>query len=94
MQEFTYCIECGKAFLKHETNIAQCDSTHASDAAVEFPGIDILKEFVTEDEELFLCSQMNGVEWKLSQSGRLKQVMYQIQKNSLNKWPLVLNCVI
>ena len=79
LQEFTYCSKCGKAILKQETNIEQCDSTHAGDSAVDFPGIDVLKDFITEDEELFLCSQMNNMEWKLSQSGRLKQVMYRVQ---------------
>jgi len=55
---------------------SNCHPLHcSSETAADFSGIEVLPDFVSEDEEQFLYTQINAVDWNLSQSGRLKQVI-------------------
>jgi uncharacterized protein with PIN domain len=75
LQVYTYCAECRKAWHTCSECNNHSHPLHCSDDSVEFSGIDILYNYVSEDEEASLCTQIDEVEWKPSQSGRLKQVM-------------------
>ena len=70
-QGFTYCEECKKAYLdrRHDShNLAQ------SSASFDYPGIQIVRDFVTAEEEQELCDSIDQCDWTPSQSGRRKQV--------------------
>lgn len=67
-----YCSDCKKGFAgkfsKHPHSIDGID-----DSGVDFPGIELIPEFVTIDEELEICNSIDQVPWLDSQSGRRKQ---------------------
>lgn len=43
-----------------------------------FPGVKVIQNFITEDEEEELMRHLDEVPWDLSQSGRRKQVVWRI----------------
>jgi hypothetical protein len=47
--------------------------THPSDK-IDFPGVFIKLEFISEEEEQYLINALDSLPWDLSQSGRRKQV--------------------
>ncbi|CAH2219868.1 alpha-ketoglutarate-dependent dioxygenase alkB homolog 4 [Pelobates cultripes] len=49
------------------------ENTESSGWGFPFPGVCLIQDFVTEDEERELVQFMDQEEWKLSQSGRRKQ---------------------
>ena len=71
-----YCTDCRKAW---RTRSDYCEHKHPLQCigeTISFSGIEVLPDFVSEDEELHLCDQMDCIEWHLSQSGRRKQVTF------------------
>ncbi|CAG7834971.1 unnamed protein product [Allacma fusca] len=68
---FEYCYLCGnKAY--EGSNVAR-DHGHHKGEAVEYPGVLVVPDFVTKEEELFLAEGCDRLPWDLSQSGRRKQ---------------------
>lgn len=74
-QALVYCSDCKKSFVrkfsKHPHSVDGID-----DSGFDFPGIELIPEFVTVDEELEICNSIDQVPWVDSQSGRRKQVSY------------------
>ncbi|XP_043858027.1 alpha-ketoglutarate-dependent dioxygenase alkB homolog 4 [Dromiciops gliroides] len=62
---FIYCLETGLAMGKEKSEFAGW--------AFPFPGVALIKDFVTAEEEAELVRLMDQDDWKLSQSGRRKQ---------------------
>ncbi|XP_007486040.1 alpha-ketoglutarate-dependent dioxygenase alkB homolog 4 [Monodelphis domestica] len=62
---FIYCLETGLALGTEKSGFAGW--------AFPFPGVAMIKDFVSADEETELVRLMDQDDWKLSQSGRRKQ---------------------
>ena len=80
-----YCDSCKKAWLPSDEGIGE-HPNHLGES-IELTGIDMIKDFVTEDEEEWLRDQVDKTAWVDSQSGRRKQVgnLYKdIYGNSCN----------
>ncbi|XP_063812132.1 alpha-ketoglutarate-dependent dioxygenase alkB homolog 4-like isoform X1 [Pseudophryne corroboree] len=57
-----------------EHGIAQgIQNTHSDGWWFPFPGVSLIEDFVTEDEEKEMVHAMDQDEWRISQSGRRKQ---------------------
>lgn len=65
-QQFLYCPDTGWA-------VGATDSDFEG-WAFPFPGVTLIEDFVTRDEEAEMVRLMDRDPWKLSQSGRRKQV--------------------
>jgi len=85
VKTYIYCDECRKAWLLtnesqdfsyqlHEQLHNHGQHTDIVNHAIDFPGVDLVKEFVTNEEEESLCYDIESKEWTDSQSGRRKQV--------------------
>jgi len=61
-QSFTYCPETKKCRKNDDPTVEK-----------NFPGIKIIQNFVTEEEERQLVKDLDDIPWDLSQSGRRKQ---------------------
>ena len=78
------CPACGPVFLLQKTyRFIYCSDTGWAVGAEEsdfegwafpFPGVMLIEDFVTREEEAELVRLMDRDPWKLSQSGRRKQV--------------------
>lgn len=53
----------------------------AEPASFPFPGVFLWENFISEEEEKELISNMDQDVWNQSQSGRRKQVMWNTQSN-------------
>lgn len=69
LPSYVYCFRCEKVWNGWN------DSTHPNHAGdpLEFPGIYIEENFLTESEEAALLKDIDEYPWDLSQSGRRKQ---------------------
>lgn len=65
---YTYCLECQKAW----SGLGQPHSRHEGDS-IDFPGIFILEEFVSTQEEEEIMAEIYKTPFVESQSGRRKQ---------------------
>lgn len=88
---FDPMYNCGKMFIfyiilqtKSFTYIPKrgialgVENTDSAGWWFSFPGVCLVEDFVTEDEETEMVHTMDLDEWRLSQSGRRKQVrIYQ-----------------
>lgn len=63
---FTYCPATGLAIGNEHSEFAGW--------AFPFPGVFLVEEFISEDEECEIVELMDRDDWKPSQSGRKKQV--------------------
>lgn len=62
----------GKSLAVH--GVEECWH-HESNYKVDFPGIHIFENFITEEEEVYLKDEISKVTFVNSQSGRRKQVI-------------------
>lgn len=60
--------------------------------AFPFPGVTLIQDFVTPEEEAEMVCLMDCDPWKLSQSGRRKQVPWLSRETSLCQQPLASSC--
>lgn len=67
-----YCPECDLAWPGWDTNSWKCHPNHQGEGRV-FPGVKIIQNFISEEEERTLMDSIDEVPWDLSQSGRRKQ---------------------
>lgn len=82
--EISYCFSSFPLiFPQGEDNFTYCPATglakgneHSEFAgwAFPFPGVFLVEEFISEDEECEIVELMDRDDWKPSQSGRKKQV--------------------
>ncbi|XP_026757736.2 alpha-ketoglutarate-dependent dioxygenase alkB homolog 4 [Galleria mellonella] len=69
---YVYCPFCNKAWKGWDMNIYKQHPDHEGDS-IEFPGVYIQMDFISEEEERFLMKNIDEVPWDISQSGRRKQ---------------------
>ncbi|KAG0724798.1 Alpha-ketoglutarate-dependent dioxygenase alkB 4 [Chionoecetes opilio] len=69
---YVYCPECALAWPGWDTDSWRCHPDHQGEPIV-FPGVKIIQNFISEEEERTLLSCLEEVPWDLSQSGRRKQ---------------------
>jgi len=64
-----------KLIFNYSPDTGDCveDSTDKDKKRIEFPGIKIIPDFISEEEEKQLVSNLDLLPWDLSQSGRRKQ---------------------
>jgi alkylated DNA repair protein alkB family protein 4 len=65
-----YCYLCGKAW--EGTNVVKEHGNHTGEA-LDFPGVLVVLDFITKEEEALLVEGCDSLPWDLSQSGRRKQ---------------------
>lgn len=78
---FIYCSETGLAVGTEKSEFAGC--------TFPFPGVSLIKDFVSAEEEAELVRLMDQDDWKLSQSGRRKQVQpmhHHLQNCFCGRW--------
>jgi alkylated DNA repair protein alkB family protein 4 len=71
METYIYCQDCRKAWS--DPNTLSSHPEHYGQS-IDFPGIFLLNNFITEDEEEKLVKEIDNIPWVDSQSGRRKQV--------------------
>ena len=82
---YLYCIKCNRCnlltdqtrqfiadFLDQTTSERPCDCQE-SDNQIQIHGIHVQNNFISEPEEVHLCSEIDRSKWIESQSGRFKQ---------------------
>lgn len=69
---YTYCPDCSLAYS--DANLQHPDH-YASDHIV-FPGVFVLPDFISIEEERNLIKSLDSIPWDPSQSGRRKQVTF------------------
>lgn len=78
MQKFTkyvYCYVCNKIYKGDDVKIVlDQHPLHANEIGLEFPGVYIQSDFLSENEEAALMRGIDEMPWDISQSGRRKQV--------------------
>eukprot|EP00058_Branchiostoma_floridae_P011193 XP_002596681.1 hypothetical protein BRAFLDRAFT_219277 [Branchiostoma floridae] len=63
---YMYCNQCHKAWRHMEGSRCQTEE-------MDFPGVLVVEDFITPEEEADIVTVIEGTEWKVSQSGRKKQ---------------------
>eukprot|EP00057_Strongylocentrotus_purpuratus_P028987 XP_011683461.1 PREDICTED: uncharacterized protein LOC105447299 [Strongylocentrotus purpuratus] len=66
-------IEMGQSSTKQPTPDTVCPDHHATQG-FRLPGIQVIPEFITDEEEMEMVHMIEESPWKSSQSGRFKQV--------------------
>ncbi|XP_044754076.1 alpha-ketoglutarate-dependent dioxygenase alkB homolog 4 [Coccinella septempunctata] len=69
---YVYCLYCNKAYHGWDMNIYKKHPDHGNDG-INYPGVFILENFLSEKEEDYLLTNIDMVAWDPSQSGRRKQ---------------------
>ncbi|KAK4296730.1 hypothetical protein Pmani_030808 [Petrolisthes manimaculis] len=69
---YVFCPVCELAWPGWETDSWRHHPHHEGEP-VKFPGVKIVEDFVSEEEETDLLTAIDEVPWDLSQSGRRKQ---------------------
>lgn len=71
-QSYNYCPDCRLAFEGWAMDAYKSHPQHP-EACLAFPGVTIVLDFLSEDEEARLIANIDSQPWVLSQSGRRKQ---------------------
>ncbi|XP_066997753.1 alpha-ketoglutarate-dependent dioxygenase alkB homolog 4 [Anabrus simplex] len=69
---YVYCPACNMAWPGWDVQIIADHPNHAG-TAIHFPGVYILLNFLSVEEESYLMKGIDEMPWDLSQSGRRKQ---------------------
>lgn len=69
---YVYCPFCNKAWQGWDMDLYKQHPHHEGDC-IDYPGVYIQLEFITEDEEIELVKNIDEMPWDISQSGRRKQ---------------------
>ena len=79
---YDYCTTCSRTFRKG----TKCNHTDTDISEQKLlptlDGIRVIGDFVNEEEESLIVAAIDKNEWKVSQSGRLKQVNFQFKHSS------------
>ena len=76
---FIFCADCKRVVLCNSWNVdhlkscQESDSVHDKSITNTFPGVQIVRDFISETEELKLMQDLDALSWDTSQSGRRKQ---------------------
>ena len=73
-----FCTQCNQIVCSDNwdvTTFSTCDTSgqHHNSITRHFPGVQIIKEFISESEENKLVQDLDSLSWDTSQSGRRKQ---------------------
>ena len=74
MTSYVYCHHCNKLINGWDVPVvlaAHC--THHTQEYLDFPGVLVIDDFVSEEEEKNLINEVDKKKWEGSQSGRRKQ---------------------
>ncbi|XP_047988478.1 alpha-ketoglutarate-dependent dioxygenase alkB homolog 4 isoform X2 [Leguminivora glycinivorella] len=71
-KSYVYCPFCNKAWPGWDADIYKQHPNH-NGTPIEYPGVYIQLDFITEEEENVLMKNIDEVPWDISQSGRRKQ---------------------
>lgn len=75
LKNYVFCYECNKIYVGDDAPATiAAHPHHNGEIGIEFPGIFVLPEFITADEEAQLVAGIDSQSWAASQSGRRKQV--------------------
>lgn len=69
---YVYCPLCDRAYLGWNWEDYKLHPHH-NKPSIEYPGIYIQLDFLSESEEQYLLDNIENIPWELSQSGRRKQ---------------------
>ena len=70
IQRYDFCNFCGRSFPKGQ----ECLHYDIGVDKIRLEGVTVIPDFVNEDEERTIVSEIDKTIWKASQSGRRKQV--------------------
>ena len=88
---YIYCNKCDISTLINESNrnyvenflsptitdfYCTCQQTNLSDDKLRINGILVINEFINENEEKYLCEQINKSKWIESQSGKIRKFIF------------------
>ena len=73
-----FCMQCNHIVSSHSWDVdtlVSCDNSglHNGSVSKPFPGVQIIKDFISETEEMKLIHDLDDLHWDTSQSGRRKQ---------------------
>ncbi|XP_042871331.1 alpha-ketoglutarate-dependent dioxygenase alkB homolog 4-like [Penaeus japonicus] len=71
-KSYVYCPECDLAWPGWEADSWKVHPNHGGES-IKFPGVKVIQNFVSKEEEAELMRHLDEVPWDLSQSGRRKQ---------------------
>ncbi|KAK9878647.1 hypothetical protein WA026_023098 [Henosepilachna vigintioctopunctata] len=69
---YVYCMHCNKCYQGWNIDLYNQHPNHIGDS-LNFPGVYIQLNFITEKEEDYLIQNIDSISWDSSQSGRRKQ---------------------
>lgn len=77
--KYVYCYECNRIFKGDDVNvILRQHPQHNGQSGIEFPGVVVKPEFISESERTDLMTGIDELPWDISQSGRRKQVCTEV----------------
>ena len=73
-----FCMQCNRIVSTNSWNVdllVPCDKSglHNDSISKPFPGVQVVKDFISETEEIKLIHDLDLLKWDTSQSGRRKQ---------------------
>lgn len=71
IQRYKFCNFCGRIFPKGQECLHHKD---IEEDKIGLKGVTVIPDFVNEDEERTIVTEIDKTIWKASQSGRRKQV--------------------
>lgn len=71
-QSYIFCPLCELAWPGWESDSWKVHPNHEGES-LKFPGVKVILNFISEEEEKKLMTQIDEIPWDLSQSGRKKQ---------------------
>lgn len=71
IQRYKFCNFCGRIFPKGQECLHHKD---IEEDKIGLKGVTVISDFVNEDEERTIVTEIDKTIWKASQSGRRKQV--------------------
>ncbi|KAG7306909.1 hypothetical protein JYU34_007016 [Plutella xylostella] len=69
---YVYCPLCNKAWEGWDVDLYK-QHPHHTGKSIDYPGVFILLDFLSENEESELMKNLDEITWDISQSGRRKQ---------------------
>lgn len=76
LESHVFCYECEKVYAgDNVTAVANTHPVHGGQIGINFPGIYVIPNFITPEEEENLIAGIDSSPWEISQSGNSIQVM-------------------
>lgn len=74
LKNYVFCYKCNKIYIGDVSVTMAAYPYHDEQIGIEFPGIFVMDDFITPNEEKQLVAGIDSQLWTASQSGRRKQV--------------------